>query len=256
MDYLRNCYGLLGLSPDASADEAKRAFRAAVSACHPDQFAYDPVRRRNAEERLRSIIEAYHLIDAHLKRRPGASVAAEEGRPGGSLHEGRKSVFRHALSVLTPLNGLLTLLCVSSTFWAIHLHGATVSAALAILEVVLVPILFGVAHNLVVPSSRVVRTLYGVFTLCFLLVVAVDVVTMRDNSNLLPSSSTSPYDGLPILPAAAPIPRHTPPRESDGGETGGASLYRQGVRPPLSPHAPDIPLAPAAPMAPVVPPAR
>lgn len=110
MDDLRDCYGLLGLSPGASADEAKRAFRAAVSACHPDRFVNDPVRRRNAEERLRLIIEAYHRIDACRKLGPDMSASAHAGLQSGTWSAGRSPGFPFSSLVTFP-NGLFLLLC-------------------------------------------------------------------------------------------------------------------------------------------------
>ena len=255
MDDLRDCYGLLGLSPGASADEAKRAFRAAVSACHPDRFVNDPVRRRYAEERLRLIIEAYHRIDAGRKPGPDTSASAHAGLQAWTWSAGRSPGFPCSSLVTFP-NGLFLLLCVVCAVRFTHLYGVTASAALAALELLLVPLFFGVAHNLIIPPNRLVRNLYGAFTVCFLLVVIADTVTARHDSSLPLPASFEYSDGAPVSSVPWPATSHDRPAESTDGPAADTPLYRQGVRPPHSPDAPVVPLAPAAPAAPLVPLAR
>ncbi|HML77563.1 J domain-containing protein [Geobacter sulfurreducens] len=256
MDDLRDCYGLLGLSPGASADEAKRAYRVAVSACHPDHFVNDPVRRRNAEERLRLIIEAYHRIDACRKPGPDTSANSRAGLQAGGWPAGRRPGFPRS-SLATFPNGLFLLLCVVCAVRFIHLYGATASAALAALELLLVPLLFGAAHNLIIPTNRLVRNLYGAFTVCFLLVVIAGAVAARYDSSLPFPASFEYSDGSPASSVPWPATNHDrPPAEPVDGPTADTSPYRRGVHPPHSPHAPAVPVAPVAPAAPLVPPAR
>ncbi len=256
MDDLSDCYGLLGLSPGASADEAKRAFRAAVSACHPDRFAHDPVRRRNAEERLRVIIEAYHRIDACLKPCPETPAGPHEELRAGGRPTGRSFRFPRSSLVTVP-NGLLILLCAACTFHFTRLYGATASAVLGALELLLVPLLFGAAHNLIIPTNRLVRNLYGSFTVCFLLIAIADAVTVRHDSSL-PLPAPSEYsDGMaPAFPVPWSATSHDRPAEHADGSAAETSPYHLGIRPPQSPRAPAVPLAPAAPAAPLMPPVR
>jgi len=61
-------YELLGVRRGASKETLRRAFRARVSAAHPDLHRQDPI----ATERTRKIIEAYHtLTDAASGGRAG-----------------------------------------------------------------------------------------------------------------------------------------------------------------------------------------
>jgi hypothetical protein len=52
-------YEILGVSPDASADDVRDHYRALVKTWHPDRFATTPERAAIAEERLKAINAAY-----------------------------------------------------------------------------------------------------------------------------------------------------------------------------------------------------
>jgi curved DNA-binding protein CbpA len=52
-------YKILGLSPKASAEEIKRAFRQLAKQWHPDLFFNDPIQKKKAEEKFKQINEAY-----------------------------------------------------------------------------------------------------------------------------------------------------------------------------------------------------
>jgi DnaJ like chaperone protein len=64
-DRLADAYSALGISPDASAAEVKRAYRKLMSQNHPDKLAARGLpesMRAVAEERSREINSAYDLI--------------------------------------------------------------------------------------------------------------------------------------------------------------------------------------------------
>jgi hypothetical protein len=59
------CYKTLGLTPDAQDNEVKHAYRTLVKRWHPDRFATDSDRQRQALERFHAITHAYTLLRAH-----------------------------------------------------------------------------------------------------------------------------------------------------------------------------------------------
>jgi curved DNA-binding protein CbpA len=82
-------YGILGLTPDATLADVKKAYRKLARQHHPDRNNADP----GAIDRFRRITEAYEYLSAHLKdnahgnghSRPGptAPPGADVGMPGG-----------------------------------------------------------------------------------------------------------------------------------------------------------------------------
>ncbi|AOW95808.1 J domain-containing protein [Borrelia miyamotoi] len=57
-----NPYKVLGLKYDASNDDIKKAYKKWVMKCHPDRFANEPVKQREANEKFIKIQEAYAKI--------------------------------------------------------------------------------------------------------------------------------------------------------------------------------------------------
>jgi curved DNA-binding protein CbpA len=107
-------YGVLGVPPDASPDEIRKAFRERVRACHPDRVAnLDEDLRRLAEEKMVQLNEAFAVLrnparraaydDRHGKQ-PGAvtataheaAAAVAPGSAGPSAHSTGRA--RDALS--------------------------------------------------------------------------------------------------------------------------------------------------------------
>ena len=82
-------YGILGLTPDATLADVKKAYRKLARQHHPDRNNADP----GAIDRFRRITEAYEYLSAHLQdnahanghSRPGltAPPGADVGMPGG-----------------------------------------------------------------------------------------------------------------------------------------------------------------------------
>ena len=62
---LKDYYGILGVSPDASQEEIKRAYRSLAKQYHPDTNHGNPA----SEEKLKEINEAYDILGDKEKRR-------------------------------------------------------------------------------------------------------------------------------------------------------------------------------------------
>jgi hypothetical protein len=70
-------YQVLGLSPSASIEEIRAAYRRKIKECHPDVFAThsDEVRNR-AEEKTKAVVAAYEELLARCRREEQAEVAS------------------------------------------------------------------------------------------------------------------------------------------------------------------------------------
>lgn len=76
-----DCYRELELSPDASADQVREAWRDLAQVWHPDRFAGNERLQEKAQERLKRINEAYQALkDGKLNDH--ASPAQEAYAPG------------------------------------------------------------------------------------------------------------------------------------------------------------------------------
>lgn len=73
-------YKVLGVSPSASDDEVKEAYRNLAKKYHPDQYAESPLKEL-ADEKMKEINEAYDQITA--QRKGGTNGAAGRGYTGG-----------------------------------------------------------------------------------------------------------------------------------------------------------------------------
>ncbi len=87
--HLDDCYRLLDLDASASEEEVKRAHRDLTKVWHPDRFAQDPSVQRKAQEKLKSINEAYDTIRA--------ARGNSQGRKANDAGEGRRRERRHLL---------------------------------------------------------------------------------------------------------------------------------------------------------------
>ena len=60
-------YALLELTPSASPEEVKRAYRDLVQVWHPDRFAHDRRLQRKAQAKSQAINDAYARLEKRQK---------------------------------------------------------------------------------------------------------------------------------------------------------------------------------------------
>jgi curved DNA-binding protein CbpA len=93
------CYQILELEPEASEEEARRAYRELVKVWHPDRFPHDPVLQKRANEKLKQLNEAYELVCEALRTGIKAGKAAARSRDNirqqqkGSAEPSRNEAF-------------------------------------------------------------------------------------------------------------------------------------------------------------------
>lgn len=76
---MRDPYSVLGVSPSASDQEVKQAYRELARKYHPDNYQDNPLADL-AEEKMKEINEAYDLI---TQQRAGGGYAYQSGSPSG-----------------------------------------------------------------------------------------------------------------------------------------------------------------------------
>lgn len=112
---IANPYEILGVSPNASNDEVKKAYRELSRKYHPDSYANNPLADL-AEEKFKEVQEAYDQI---MKQREGGGYSYQAGGQGQSyssassnqetveLQAARNYInarrFREALNVLSNI---------------------------------------------------------------------------------------------------------------------------------------------------------
>jgi curved DNA-binding protein CbpA len=75
---LKQCFEILELNPDASADEVQQAYKDLVNIWHPDRFATNPRLRQKAERKLKEINRAYAMVNSILSSEPAAQPEAQK----------------------------------------------------------------------------------------------------------------------------------------------------------------------------------
>ena len=76
---MRDPYQVLGVSPSASDDEVKKAYRDLARKYHPDNYHDNPLADL-AQERMKEINEAYEAVQSQRKRTSSASSTSGYGR--------------------------------------------------------------------------------------------------------------------------------------------------------------------------------
>ncbi len=89
---MRDPYEVLGVSPDASDEEIKKAYRELARKYHPDNYQNNPLSDL-AEEKMKEINEAY---DAITKSRSGGGYGGGSGSYGGSAYQSGGSSGRYS----------------------------------------------------------------------------------------------------------------------------------------------------------------
>jgi Flp pilus assembly protein TadB len=111
-------YRILELDPSASDEAVKRACRDLTKVWHPDRFGDDPRLRQKAEEKLKTILQAYETIrvsraagatktrerDGRDTRDAGTPVAESGSGVGSAVRRhGARALFAAAVAVLVLL---------------------------------------------------------------------------------------------------------------------------------------------------------
>ena len=256
MSQLRRYYDTLGLRAGAPFREVRHAYLGLVRQWHPDRFASDPPRQRLAQERLKTINEAYRALEEALSGERERTVAAPSppqqaespAEPAVSGEKGKKET-----------GGLVRFL----SFWpnvlflGYLLFAGRMAAArgdlLYFVQMAAIPALFALLCNSRLGARQSLWKAY-VATICiFSVLLAADASMTRRGvrdawSPRFPDSGETVAPGVtapPGVPAFSGRFSEEPDRKGPGG-------VRQ-VTPPTPPTAPEAPESPSAPVAPVVP---
>ena len=77
---IQRCYKILGLSPNASLADVKRAYRSLAKTWHPDRFADNLQRQQQAAEKFKQLNQAYRQIKLSAEgSAPETSTASNAG---------------------------------------------------------------------------------------------------------------------------------------------------------------------------------
>lgn len=85
---MTNPYEVLGVSPDASDEEIKKAYRELAKKYHPDNYANSPL-ADVAEQKMKEVNEAYDEINR--MRQKGKGTGSTAGSTGGYSSNGYSS---------------------------------------------------------------------------------------------------------------------------------------------------------------------
>lgn len=254
---LQKAYEALGLSPGATRQEVKAAYRDLIAVWHPDRFQANPRLVAKAEEKLKELNEARQIVFAALEHDAGSQAPPEPSRheeaaPQPRRHEpapppvqGTASTSAFVRSFLNdPLNLLFLayVACVIATASAIA--DRPVHGFLYVLQMAAVPALFAAANQRI-RGNRHLRATYLIFTVLFAILLVADGAGIRrrsarviepseDQIVITGSGPVTAPEGKPSLPAPASRPEGAP-------------------KGPVPPASPLPPAAPAAPLSPVVP---
>ena len=270
MNKLNRYYDILGLKPDATAQEVRRAYRELVRVWHPDRFGDVPRLQLKAQEKLKEINEAYRVLKEAFaaaalrgnaeKLSAGAVEAGEpsEPAPPGSAN-GTFSEPVVLAGIATALsrwladwpNILLLLLFMACIRFSTVKYGYSLQAIAYSLELLLIPAVMSLAAGSRYFAGRRTRLAY----LASMVVVAgylvVDFKAYQRELQEATFNEEAPTGGVNVAPSSPPWPSPAP-GESDIGQS---RSRKGGPMAPDAPSAPRSPAAPIVPVAPIVPPA-
>ena len=91
---IQKCYEILELDPGATLCDAKKAHRDLVSIWHPDRISSNnPRLKKKAEEKLKEINAAYHMLVPYLNTNDGKALQTDfrrssqpEAEAGSGIH--------------------------------------------------------------------------------------------------------------------------------------------------------------------------
>jgi molecular chaperone DnaJ len=95
----KNYYDILGVSPDASQEEIKKAYKKLVLQWHPDRWvSKSQTEKKQAEEKMKEINQAYGVLDDQEKRRNydryGSEIPFAQGSGSAGGFGNEDSIFK------------------------------------------------------------------------------------------------------------------------------------------------------------------
>ena len=78
-------YQILGLTPEASEEEIKQAYKDLVKVWHPDRFPNHQRLRNKANEKIKEINTAYEKLKSYIARNSRESASESQPSPDGTL---------------------------------------------------------------------------------------------------------------------------------------------------------------------------
>ena len=103
---MRDPYEVLGVSPDASDDEVKKAYRDLARKYHPDNYINNPLADL-AEEKMKEINEAYDAITKGRAGGPGGGYAQSYGYGGGAAYQQQRQRQSAGAGVFTQVRSAI-----------------------------------------------------------------------------------------------------------------------------------------------------
>lgn len=89
---MNNPYEVLGVSPDASDEDIKKAYRELAKKYHPDNYADSPLADL-AEQKMKEVNEAYDEINRMRQKGKGTGSTGSESTSGSYSSNGSSSQF-------------------------------------------------------------------------------------------------------------------------------------------------------------------